>query len=346
VHGWDAVHTVLTSRRVSSGPYLERLELSRRFGPSMIGADQEQHRRLRAAAEPMFSREAVAALEPHVLVPAVDDSLEAIAPLGGADLVATLCTDLPVRVLAGMLGVDREVVDALVPLAEVVTADDLEEAALVADACFDGLRPQLSALRRVPTARDRGLLHTIVAPAGLQLSDTEAFALVRLLVIAGIDTLGRSAASLLLAMLSHPTDVEAMQSHPATAEAAVDESIRWECPAVSVPRLVVQDLEVAGVTLPAGSLLHCYLASANHDPTRWEHPADFDPHRERRAHAGFGLGPHRCLGMHLARATLAILARRLPDRLPGMRLAPDRTTPRVEGDHVRGPERLEVVWQR
>ena len=86
------------------------------------------------------------------------------------------------------------------------------------------------------------------------------------------------------------------------------------------------------------------MSSANRDPAVWGPTADrFDLFRPRRPHAGFGFGPHFCVGHHLARVQDRIAVRALFERLPGLRLDPDRP-PRLRGWEYRAPAHLHVRW--
>ena len=83
---------------------------------------------------------------------------------------------------------------------------------------------------------------------------------------------------------------------------------------------------------------------ANHDPTRWDHPHEFDIFRPAQLHHGFGSGPHTCLGIHMARMELRVAVNTVLDRLPNLRLDPDEPMPAPHGVIQRGTYHLPVVW--
>jgi cytochrome P450 len=90
-----------------------------------------------------------------------------------------------------------------------------------------------------------------------------------------------------------------------------------------------------------------HVGAANHDDTRWEHPERFDIFRPAVPHISFGVGPHMCLGMHLARMEMAGAVNVLLDRLPGLRPDAarwDADDAHIHGERFRSPTTLPVTW--
>ncbi len=131
---------------------------------------------------------------------------------------------------------------------------------------------------------------------------------------------------------------------PSLLPNAVEESLRLEPAAAVIDRYATRDVELAGAEIGKGDLVEISLAGANRDPEFFPDPDRFDVHRDNaRRHVAFAHGPHVCIGMHLARLEALTAARRLFERLPGLRLDPDRpTAPR--GLVFRKPPRLDVLW--
>jgi cytochrome P450 len=179
---------------------------------------------------------------------------------------------------------------------------------------------------------------------GARLSDEEIIGFLRNLLPAGAETTSRSSATLALALLTHPEQLEAVRSDRSLVPQAIEEGIRWETPLLNFVRQAVVDVEVDGTTSPAGAVVMVNLGSANHDESRWTEPQRFDVFRERKPHIGFGHGAHQCLGMHLARLETTVMLDLLLDDLPGLRLDPDAPAPTIEGQIFRSPPRLDVVW--
>jgi cytochrome P450 len=94
---------------------------------------------------------------------------------------------------------------------------------------------------------------------------------------------------------------------------------------------VVEDTELAGVPLPKGAALEICLGAANRDPARWDNPDAYDLFRPLKGHIGFGIGPHQCLGMNVARSEINVGINALLDHFPNMRLDPDQPAPFLTG---------------
>ena len=105
-----------------------------------------------------------------------------------------------------------------------------------------------------------------------------------------------------------------------------------------VPRFVLDDVEVAGGSIPAGTVVFLSVASANRDETAFENPLGFDITATREGHLTFGGGPHRCLGVHLARAEMEEAFAILLRRLPNLRFGGEPTW--RTGTGIAGPTRL------
>jgi cytochrome P450 len=109
-------------------------------------------------------------------------------------------------------------------------------------------------------------------------------------------------------------------------------------------RFAAHDTELAGVPIPAGSVVHMCFGAANRDPARWPDPDTYDIRRTLRPSLGFGGGPHICLGMHVARAEMHTAINALLDRLPNLRLDPGQPPPQIIGMYERGPTEIPVLW--
>ena len=109
---------------------------------------------------------------------------------------------------------------------------------------------------------------------------------------------------------------------PSRIDDAIEEAMRWNATGPTFPRLAIADVVLEGVAIPAYSRIDVCLGAANRDPARWQDPDCFDIHRPRQTHLGFGLGPHLCLGQHVARQMMATAIRELLTRFPDMRLDP------------------------
>lgn len=349
VYRWEEVRAALSHEALSACLYHDEMGLGRRYGEVLLGMDPPAHRHHRAVLQPSFSRASVSGrLRSAVTAPVdavVDGLVEGRLGAGGrADLLPVLCEPVPVRVLTALLGVPDELAPLLADQAVVLGRGEPDRAVEVADELRACLEPLVSARR---AARPGDDLISVLAHGrveGRLLTDVEVFSHVRLLAIAGTDTVTRAMGNLLAALLTHPDQLAAVREDPRLVPAAVEEAIRWECPAVSVPRIARTDLELAGVPIPAGSAVRVALGAANRDPVRWVDPDRYAITRPALPHAGFGIGAHSCLGLHLAHVLLGHVVTTLLERLPGLRLDPETPPPLVVGADLRAPTHLAVRW--
>jgi cytochrome P450 len=179
---------------------------------------------------------------------------------------------------------------------------------------------------------------------GVKMSDEQIYGFMRNLLPAGAETTSRSTATLAMALLTHPGQLDAVRNDRDLLPQAIEEGIRWETPLLNFMREVTCDTELGGVQIPKGATMMLSLGSANRDESRWDDPDRFDIFRERKPHIGFAHGAHVCLGMHLARLESTKIFNALFDELPGLRLDPDSPPPYVTGTMFRSPPRLDVVW--
>jgi cytochrome P450 len=175
-----------------------------------------------------------------------------------------------------------------------------------------------------------------------RLTDDEILGFAFLLLAAGSGTTWKQLGITTVALLQHPEWLEAVRDDATVLRPVIEESLRWTPTDPMFSRFVARDTELGGVAIPAGGVMHICLAAANRDPSRWEHPDEFDPSRPPQAHIGFGDGAHICLGMHVARAEMATAIEALVSRLPNLRLDPDVPAPRIIGLYERGPTAVPV----
>jgi cytochrome P450 len=102
----------------------------------------------------------------------------------------------------------------------------------------------------------------------------------------------------------------------------LDEFLRFESPIMFMARTVTRDTELGGCPLKAGDRVAVHYAAANRDDSRFAHADELDFDRERNPHAAFGLGPHRCIGLHFARLQIEIAFSELLSRVTNLRIAP------------------------
>jgi cytochrome P450 len=206
----------------------------------------------------------------------------------------------------------------------------------------------LSAGRPVPVAGRvaagelRSRTERVVSGGGLAPAEVSSNAAV--LLFGGIETTEGMICNALLHLLSHEDQLVLVREDRSLLANAVEESLRLEPSAASIDRYATRDVELGGATIGEGDLVTVSLAAANRDPDTFPDPDRFDVRRENAGrHLAFAGGPHVCIGMHLARLEARTAVGRLLDRLPGLRLDPERpAAPR--GLVFRKPPELHVLW--
>jgi cytochrome P450 len=159
---------------------------------------------------------------------------------------------------------------------------------------------------------------------------------------AGNETTGRLIGWLAKLLAEHPDQRRAIVDDRGLLPQVIEETLRFEPTGHAVARYVMEDVELHGTTIPAGSAVQLLVASANRDPRRHDEPDVYDIHRHDVQHLTFGYGLHFCLGANLARLEGRVALDELLNRFPewdvdleDSALAPTST--------VRGWERLPLV---
>jgi cytochrome P450 len=343
-YSYDAVHTVLgDGETFSSAAYGDVMGVV--MGRSILQMDEPEHHAYRSILQQAFTRAEMQRWEVELVGPLVNGMIDGFAGDGAADLVRQLLFPFPVRVIAALLGLPEEHLPRFHRLAvELISVSVNWERALAASAALRDYLASIVAERRLHPTDDMISVLVTAEHANQRLTDEEIYAFCRLLLPAGAETTYRSSSNLLLGLLTHRDQLDALLADPGLVPRAIEEGIRWEPPLLMISRTATCDTEVCGVRIPAGATVVCNLGAANHDESRWSDAEAFDIFRERRPHIGFAHGPHVCLGMHLARMETQVALGTLFDRLPGLRLDPAAPDPYISGRVFRAPPRLDVVW--
>jgi cytochrome P450 len=159
-----------------------------------------------------------------------------------------------------------------------------------------------------------------------------------LLSAAGIETVAAVTGFALLELARNPGLRALLRENPDQLGAFVEESVRISCPVESVLRYTTQEVEIGGATLPAGSHVGLGLRAANIEDG--DQMTVIDGKVRRHRHWGFGGGPHRCFGMHLARLEVGALVAEWLKRIPEFEPTPDFTPEYV---NTPGSSRLSAV---
>lgn len=318
--------------------------------------DAPRHTQFRRIFAADFTPRAVRRFEPwlHELV---NEVLDDVLPQREFEAVHDIAAPIPIRVLGRILGLSDEHLPRLVELGDRMLVDT--EPDYVGELAFVGERPEdrylpfgspwaeeLCALgreyyddRRAEPREDALSLIANAELDGCPLSGRDLDNTFAILVVAGNETTRQAIASGLLAFARHPEQWQLLREDPSLVPSATEEILRYSHPVWHFRRSATRDTELRGTSIAAGDRVVVWFAAANHDPDVFTDPHRFDIQREPNPHATFGrVGPHFCLGAHLARLELVVLLEELVPRVDSIELA--GSPERLRSNFTNGLKRL------
>ncbi|HZM39369.1 MAG TPA: cytochrome P450 [Acidimicrobiales bacterium] len=318
-------------------------------GNMMLFMDPPSHTRYRKLVNRGFTPRMIAALEVHVrdLTVAI---VEAAKAKGEIDFVVDVAAELPLEVIAELLGVPREDRHKLFDWSNrMVGSEDpeyqvAEEHVTAAQIDMFVYAQELATQRRAEPRDD--IVSTLLAAEidGDQLTDMDFNLFFMLLSVAGNETTRNAIAHGMNAFLEHPDQWDLLVADPdAHIAGAVEEILRWASPVLYFRRNARRDVELGGQTIRAGEKISLWYVSANRDEAIFDEPFRFDITRDPNPHIAFGGGgPHFCLGAQLARLEIRVLFEELARRTPKLEAlgAPDRLRSNFIGGIKHLPVRL------
>lgn len=289
-----------------------------------IMMDPPEHTRFRLPLQRAFSPKTISALQTEIVILA-NELIDAVAGQQACDFIPAVAEQLPVRVFLKMMGLPLERLAEFRVLVREVFAPSAN------DPTIYGLRMRriADAMMEVILARrsepKQDLISQLWAmevdgqPMTLELMEDYAV----LLFLAGLDTVINAIGFGMRHLALHPQLQSELRANPALIPEATEELLRRYTFTIPVRR-VLADTELGGRTLKADDMIILYFPAADLDANEFPSPEVFDVAREHKTHMAFGVGPHRCLGSHLARMELQILYRAALERLPPFRLDADK----------------------
>ncbi|MGV0793223.1 cytochrome P450 [Mycolicibacterium sp. XJ1819] len=287
-----------------------------------ISFDPPEHTRYRKILQPFFSPHTLNEMLPSLQRQAIE-IVDAAAAKGECEAMADIAIPYPSQVFLTLFGLSLQDRDRLIAWKDNVIA--LSELPSMEGA---DLTPALELVAYVSEAINerrqdpRNDLLSNVLTGDDPLDDAEAIGLSFLFVLAGLDTVTSSMGFALLELARNPELRRALRENPDELKVFVEEIVRLEPPAPIVPRVVTEDLTIGGVELPANTKVRLCLAAINRDDSDAISTNDVVMDGKVHAHWGFGGGPHRCLGSHLARMELTLVIGEWLKRVPEFELAP------------------------
>ncbi len=312
----------------------------------MINQDPPKHTKLRKLVNRGFTPRQISALEPHVREIVVT-LLDTAATMGSFDLVHDLAVELPLQVIAEMVGVPAEERHQVFAWTErMMSNDDDDQTAMQADAqvAIGEMFAYADGLIASRIDGDGTDLLSVLLRAdvdGEALSQLELDVFFMLLMNAGSETTRNLITGGTLALFEHPDERAKLAANPELVPSAIEEMLRWVTPVMHFRRTAQADLEIAGQPIAAGDKVVMWYSSANRDEAQFPNADTFDITRTPNEHVAFGAGgPHFCLGASLARLEARILFEELLSRMPGLEQAGDPV--RLRSNFINGIKSLPV----
>jgi cytochrome P450 len=286
--------------------------------------DAPRHDGLRSLVSRAFTGRRADAMEPRIRAIA-RRLIDGFAARGEADLMTEFARHLPSLVIGEMIGVPEARREAFLDWTEamVESGEDRIQHTIQAATNIYAEFSKLLAERRI--ARRDDLMSALLDADldGEQLSEEDLLGFCFTLIVAGNDTTTNLIANGAVLLAEHPEQRMLLARQPAAIANAVEEMVRCESPAQALPRRVMRDVALHGVTIPKGVMVRLVWGAANRDEREFTNAERFDVTRPVPRHLGFGHGVHFCLGARLARLEARVAFEELLACMPEYELTGD-----------------------
>ncbi len=307
---------------------------------SLVFNDPPLHTRVRRLIAGALTPRAIAAMEPD-LIALVDRLLDAMAERRSVDLIEDFAAAIPVEVIGNLLGVphaERDplrgwslaILGALEPKITTAQFDAGNQAVTDFLAYLEIL---VSDRRNKPRDPEKDVLTRLIQgdETGEKLSETELLQNCIFILNAGHETTTNLIGNSLVSLCEWPDERRRLIEEPALMGTAVEEFLRFESSNQLGNRSVTRPVEIGGIEMAPGTLIHIGIGAANRDPDEFGEPHRLDIARTPNRHLAFGSGVHRCVGLPLARIEGQIAISRFLARFPDYQL----TAPAVRSQRAR-----------
>ncbi len=326
----------------------------------MLNMDPPMHTRYRRLVNKGFTPRMVRDLEATIVAYA-NDIVDAVCERGRADFVEDLAAELPLLVIAEIMGVPREDRRQVFDWSNRMIgredpefqgpaargdstpgAEAYEEAARASMELF-AYADQLTAKKRAQPGEDMLSVLTHAEVEGESLSQLELDLFFLLLAVAGNETTRNLMSGAMTAFFAHPDQWRRLVTDRSLLPTAVEEMLRFVTPVMHFRRQATTSLELGGQDIAEGDKVVFWHTSANRDESAFASPDAFEVGRQPNNHIAFGGGgPHFCLGANLARMEITVLFDRILDRLPDIEQA--GPVQRLRSNFINGTKHLPVSF--
>jgi cytochrome P450 len=285
-----------------------------------LAFDPPEHTRYRRILQPFFSPHGLSKSRP-VLVHHAADMIDAIAGRGECEVTKDLASPYPFQVFLDLYGLPLEDRDRLIAWKDAVIADKPYVTEADVAPARDLYQYLVDAIQQRRENPGSDMLSAVMTGEG-DFTDLELLGMSHLLILAGLDTVTAATGFSLLELARRPQLRAQLRGNPKQIRVFIEEIVRLEPSAPVAPRVLTETVVVGGMTLPAGSSVHLCMAAVNRDGSDAISTDELVMDGKVHRHWGFGGGPHRCLGSHLARMELTVIVDEWLKRIPEFELAP------------------------
>jgi len=321
-----------------------------RLVPTMV--DAPDHIKYRRILNPWFSPKAMDGAE-DMIRSICREYVEQIAAKGSCDFIEEFALHFPTAAFLNAIGVSVSETDRFVKWVDDFFAGFSGDPA--------GLEPMAKALQEIreywvaalddrrgkpeiPGDLASHLLH-VEYDGERPLTDEEMLDMLTVLVLAGLDTTRGELGYMFHHLALNPQDRERLIAEPEIIPLAVEETLRYYTIIFGDGRKVSRDTDFYGVKLKKGDMVYGLVSAANRDPNAWERAEEFVIDRKRNNHMGFANGPHRCLGMHLARREMQVAVEEWLRLIPDFELTGDDDLFERGGGSMMSLNKLPLRWE-
>ncbi|MDG2001837.1 MAG: cytochrome P450 [Novosphingobium sp.] len=321
-------------------PYFRAMNIDLTAIP--IDVDPPEHTRYRKFLEPSFSPRAMVALEPLIRAN-IDKLIDSFIDKGQCDISYDYSRIYPVRVFMELMGFPEERFDDFLSWSHPMhfETDNFERYSWGTKSALAFMQGFINEVRSRPP--DDTVASRIVHGEceGSKLTDKEVLGTIFFLWDGGMDTVAATSSLMFRRLALDPDLQQLLRDNPDRMANAVEEFLRMH-PTVNTVRIALVDHELEGQQIKAGDRLMCMVAAGNFDPDKYEDPRSFRLDRSQNHHFTFVAGPHRCLGINLARFELRLALSEILRRIPDFRIKPGVDCMAVPG--LMGAPNVPIVW--
>ena len=285
--------------------------------------DGPYHQALRRALAPFFSPRAVQRMRPF-MEQSVNWFLDQKIGDGQMDLVLDYASPVPAMLTMRLMGLPYDnwrLYANLFHSVMAVSQDSDEYARAIAEvpAMMEGLLT-FAATRRADPRDDLTSFLVQFEFDGKRLDDEQLLDILWNLIGGGVDTTTSQTALSLLHLGIHPELRQQLIERPELYRTAADEFLRYFSVNQQLSRTVTRDVVLGGQQLRRNDRVIISWLAANHDEHEFDRPDEVILDRLPNRHLAFGLGPHRCIGSHLARVMFEVMVKAVLVRIPDYRV--------------------------